>query len=513
MKPKRITANDISAGHPKNSHCSTDQYYANLATKFQNVLYKDEEIREFLDEIDPQFLRIISILLTLHAEDVITGAGIWRAFCLRHKELYGCFMPFGFDKEVAGDFDIESYNEHSFQLLTWIYVSDEDQDVIYNPNHRILRIIGLKAAIFFLEVLEDAPINDDLLEMLYGEETEKNLYRQRDMMMWIQQGCYLSRFNGTPGRIDLAMKSYDKVLADTPRLMDYTAIVNFVFTEKCGPLALLPKDWYSTMLKSYDERDLTAWGAKVGEIEYKQFGVYKIERYDDYFLYLKDTEGTAFAALRSSYGGDITESLSDCDEVAGAFIRYDGEWHVNGSTSWYNKNRESVFENVARQITQKKAQDEVTQAFYEDAVKKNGGRRLFYFRDMEEYAEWMRNEVGVRGVENMVAKFPKELRHAREFAVYINKSGADTGFVINSAPCFFDKNNPFYNEEIAIEETLEFLMCIDAIDGEFANYLIANGMLKDASFPGSDKEEAHSLAQDNLDFLCRNLRRGVYGQE
>lgn len=189
MKPKRITANDISAGHPKNSHCSTDQYYANLATKFQNVLYKDEEIREFLDEIDPQFLRIISILLTLHAEDVITGAGIWRAFCLRHKELYGRFMPFGFDKEVAGDFDI------------------------------------------------------------------------------------------------------------------------------------------------------------------------------------------------------------------------------------------------------------------------------------------------------------------------------------NSSSCFFDKNNPFYNEEIAIRETYEFLMCIDAIDGEFANYLIKNGMLKDACFPGDDKKEAHSLAQDNLDFLCRNLRRGVYGQE
>lgn len=71
----------------------------------------------------------------------------------------------------------------------------------------------------------------------------------------------------------------------------------------------------------------------------------------------------------------------------------------------------------------------------------------------------------------------------------------------------------FYNEEIAIEETLEFLTYIDAIDGEFANYLIANGMLKDASFPGSDKEEAHSLAQDNLDFLCRNLRRGGYTQE
>lgn len=125
----------------------------------------------------------------------------------------------------------------------------------------------------------------------------------------------------------------------------------------------------------------------------------------------------------------------------------------------------------------------------------------------------MRIDVGFRGVENMENKFPKELRHTREFAVYINTSGADTGFVLTSAPCFFDQNNPFYKEKTALSESLEFLSCIDAIDGEFANYLIANGMLKDACFPGIDKEKARHLAQDNLDFLCRNLRRGLYGQD
>lgn len=496
-----------------NRHCSTDLYYANLATKFQNVLYKDENIRDFLERIDPQFLRTISILLTLHAEDVISGVGLWRAFCLRHKELYGSYMPFGWEKKVTGGFEIDCFNEYSFQLLTWIYVSDEDQDGIYSPEHSILNVIGLNAAVFFLKVLDDAPINDDLLDMLYGEETENNLYRQRDILKWIQQDSYLSRSNGMSKRIEAAQKSYGNLFNSNADFLRYTAIVNFVFTEKCGPLALLPKDWYSTMLKNNDECDQTAWGEKVEKIEYKQFGIFKIERYDDDFLYLKDTKGNTFTVLRSSYGGNISESLADCNEVTGAFIRYDGEWHVNGSTSWYNKNKASVFDGVERKLTKKRVQDEVTQILYEDAVKKNGGRRLFYFRDMEEYAEWMHSDVGLRGVENMMDKFPDDLRYAKEFAVYINRSGADTGFVINSSSCFFDKNNPFYNEEIAIRETYEFLTYIDAIDGEFANYLITNGMLKDACFPGSNQEEARSLAQDNLDFLCRNLRRGVYGQE
>ena len=71
------------------------------------------------------------------------------------------------------------------------------------------------------------------------------------------------------------------------------------------------------------------------------------------------------------------------------------------------------------------------------------------------------------------------------------------------------KNNPMYNREKAKSHFL--ISDIEQVPGEFIRYAIANNLMPDFAL-NSNRGYAHGrqLAQDNLDFLARTLRRQDY---
>jgi len=511
MKAQRIVAADIREYHPEGLVCSTDIEYANLANRLMKTLSKSPYVKEFCDEIGPDFLRRLSILLTLHAEDVISNLGIWRSFCLRHNLLYGKYMPFGLEVSTRPDkkFSVDTYTENSFLLLAWQLANDESEDSVFGIVNPCLRMIGLETQLFFLPLLEDAPINDDLLDFIYGEETLSDIVEVRKVLSWLSRECYMMQCYQADCDFGLHFNSLETFFKDHPNMQEYAAKVTFPFFKKSGLLALLPKDWYCTMLATWEE-DRTKQALEVGEMEFQKFNVFRVESYDDKVLRVQSVEGQHFEVVRSSFLGDISQTLAECDTVLSAFVHYRGVWETVGGSSWYRKGGD-VFDKTVSQMAKHKEQSHATDSFYQAAVDKNKGRRIYFFKDVNEIEKWLTEDAGLRGADRMIKALPQELKQSDNLTMYVNKEGGNLGFAIDIAPYLCHKDNPFFDQQKAERHGYEVLINVDSMDGEFANYLVSEGLLQHISLPAEDKAIGKRLAQENLDFLCRNLRRGRYG--
>lgn len=84
--PTKIVALDIKERHPKLLDSKTDFIYARFGNQLLTILRRQLPDNTIEDNID--------IALTLYMEDIIAESGLWHGFVMRHKELYGKYLPF-----------------------------------------------------------------------------------------------------------------------------------------------------------------------------------------------------------------------------------------------------------------------------------------------------------------------------------------------------------------------------------------------------------------------------------
>ena len=90
MKNIKIFPKDWLQLHPYKQSTPVDSYYTGIANRIYDIMEKTELVNSFEGEETKQ----ICIRMAAYFEDVISGMGIWRAFILTHKELYGKYLPF-----------------------------------------------------------------------------------------------------------------------------------------------------------------------------------------------------------------------------------------------------------------------------------------------------------------------------------------------------------------------------------------------------------------------------------
>ena len=114
MKNIKIFPKDWLQLHPYKQSTPVDSYYTGIANRIYDIMEKTELVNSFEGEETKQ----ICIRMAAYFEDVISGMGLWRAFILTHKELYGKYLPFYTPDDHYYDDEV---NLEDVRFLLWHY--------------------------------------------------------------------------------------------------------------------------------------------------------------------------------------------------------------------------------------------------------------------------------------------------------------------------------------------------------------------------------------------------------
>ena len=493
--PLQITVQDIVMRHPMGMRCDTDFYYAKVGNRLLRQLSRYLAKQGLSEDV----MMKMALKTVLYFEDVICDSGIWRSFVEKHQALYGKMLPF---YSVKGEYYADEPHVRDIQLLLWDVMMEVHENEIINPEN-----LGLSAIAFdFYEVLDDefekAPINETLKDFFEHPVFIGDFIEMRNVLQWICSTCYL-----TAGRYKLrgfheTFKSIIKLLRfdSHDNRAIYAAMCQQPFKYKTGMLAMLPQEWLAGILECNGRN---AEAAELRAIEFRPYDLYKLDGFDDTFIRLSDTQGREVVVRKDSYGDMRDSTLMATDGCVASFVKYLGEWNTNGMDSWgrfgkaYEEQREK----------KRRYKSGVPQKNYEAMMKKSGGSPLFYLRDGKDARRFLMEDVGIP--ESLMR--PSELDDKEYMVAWVPSPDEDVFFAPDAALAIMDERNPYYKAVDDSETGMDLISAPDRLPGDMVRYLIAHNMLPDVALNHLNGAEAgRELAQKNLDFLARSIRRDQY---
>ena len=493
--PLQITARDIKNAHPMRLQSQTDLYYAKVGNRLLQRLLR----LPAREKMDGETVELIAKKVALYFEDVICDCGLWRSFVEKHRELYGRWLPF---HEVDKDYMADEPHIEDIALIVWNVLLEMWKDKIVNPESpRIMQI-----AEAFYEILDDefekAPINEDLKEYFERAAFLDDYIEVRNELQWLAARCYL-----TAGRHrdEIFEREHENVC----RLLHfdeeddrgwYASMCQVFFKYKVGPLALLPQEWLALLLEKNGRQ---GQAEDVRRIEYRPFDLYRLEDFDAHFIHLSDTKERKISLRIDDYGDMQRSTLMKTDGCVAAYIKYRGEWHVNGMDTWnkFGEQHEKLREQKRRYKTG------MAQKKFDALMQKSGGSPLFYFRNGMELRQFLMDDIGIP--QHLMK--PSEADDKEYIAFWVPSADEDFYIAPDAALYIKDPRNPYYNAAEARQHAVELITNDYFVEGDMVRYLISHDMLPDAAIVhGSGYELGHRQAQENLDFLARAIRRDQY---
>lgn len=493
--PLQITAQDITMRHPMGMLCNTDYYYAKVGNQLLRKLSENPAKQGLSDEA----MIKMALKITLYFEDIICDSGIWRSFVETHRALYGKTLPF---YSINGEYYADEPHIQDIRLLLWDVMMEEHEYEIINPENPGLTAIAYEFCELLDEEFEKAPINEKLKDFFEHPDFIDDFIEMRNVLQWICSTCYLTagryKFRG----LHETLESIAKLLyiASHDNRAVYAAMCQHPFKYKTGMLAMYPQEWLAGFLE-YNGRENEA--KELRAIEFRPYDLYKLDSFDETYIRLSDTLGKEVIVRKDSYGDLRDSTLMTTEGCIASFVKYLGEWNTNGMDSW------GRFGKIYEEQREKKRRYKsgVPPKNYEAMMKKSGGSPLFYLRDGKAARHFLIKEVGI----------PENLMHSSELddkeyiAAWMPSPDEDIFFAPDAALFIKDERNPFYKATSDAETSMELISAPDRLQNDMVRYLIANNMLPDAALNHLKGPEAgRKLAQDNLDFLARSIRRDQY---
>ena len=131
--------------------------------------------------------------------------------------------------------------------------------------------------------------------------------------------------------------------------------------------------------------------------------------------------------------------------------------------------------------------------------------KIFFFETTDAYQRFLEEELKMP--KGSKAPLPEKTKNIILYIPSIEEGKLCT--IMDCAEYIKHKNNPMYDKEKS--KSCFLISDIEQVPGEFIHYAIANNLMPDFA-PNSNQGYARGrqLAQDNLDFLARTLRRQDY---
>ncbi len=494
--PLRVTAEMIKQLHPMMVVFTSDFYYAGIANNILTRISKIPAMRS----LDQDLRLMISLNIAQYFEDIVGDLGIWASFTAKHQELYGKPLPF-YELDVD-DYYPDELHEEDIKYVVWDTLIIDNYDAIKNPENPAIASLASDIYDYLKKEWDRAPINDAFKDFLLKAPFQHDFYQMRNMLHYFFHQCYLTagryNYHYLEQSIDFVKDFFHDI--DDDQLF-YAAENQAVFKYRIGPLALHTYQWLAMLMRE-NNNDLLAERFEV--IEWRDIAPYKVRGQDKAFVYLLDYQGKRCALPLDSFVDDVELTIRFNKIFIGSIVKYDETWQVNGMSSW---NMITEFYKSYKNHKDREHRYSATK-FYNKVIKKYGGRRLFFFKDLDEYLQWGKKHL-------MLVNFKKEdlgdnLPHERSPAVYIAPEDSDLCIAMGAAQVIKHPDNPYYDPEKAKEDAI-MVFNPDAVPDVMARYLIDNRLIPDAALNSLQGEEhGRALVQDNLDFLARTLRRHDY---
>lgn len=495
LNSNNITAGDIKRRHPKYMTCDTDKQYAQLASDIYDLIHPE------LGFATDREIRNACISLALYFEDLHSGTRVFETFTHIYKKMYGSYLPFYASKDA----DSSGASLDAMRFMLWHSLCAEREQRILNPTNDGMTEIAKKLLGLWESKKSTIQPNEELADYIFAEETQEDADHVKLVLIWLSRYCCLGRWhtNTQPDEDPNLRTLFQSADKDT---LLYAGECFSLFDKPVWPLSLMPQHIYAEMIRlDMDDPDDELADA-IDHMEWKPFAIYQVVDTDGQRVRLKDFNGDTFSVSQSDFMGNVRQLARQNTHLAGAFICLSGVWRLNGPSLWSSptkKQQESYLEKRKQEYSIQ--HDYVGQ--YDSFIAKHGGERLYFFRDAEDYMQWMETELGLQRTKLPV---PDDYL-TQPLASFFEDNGA-------ICQCFDAKairhpGNPYYDKAFAGEHGMAFVSG-DACSPGMLFHLLKHDLLPDAMFNDfRGREHGRLLMQDNIEFVARCLGRNFESSE
>ena len=495
LNSNNITAGDIKRRHPRYMTCDTDKQYAQLASDIYDLIHPE------LGFATDREIRNACISLALYFEDLHSGTRVFETFTHIYKKMYGSYLPFYASKDA----DSSGASLDAMRFMLWHSLCAEREQRILNPTNDGMTEIAKKLLGLWESKKSTIQPNEELADYIFAEETQEDADHVKLVLIWLSRYCCLGRWhtNTQPDEDPNLRTLFQSADKDT---LLYAGECFSLFDKPVWPLSLMPQHIYAEMIRlDMDDPDDELADA-IDHMEWKPFAIYQVVDTDGQRVRLKDFNGDTFSVSQSDFMGNVRQLARQNTHLAGAFICLSGVWRLNGPSLWSSptkKQQESYLEKRKQEYSIQ--HDYVGQ--YDSFIAKHGGERLYFFRDAEDYMQWMETELGLQRTKLPV---PDDYL-TQPLASFFEDNGA-------ICQCFDAKairhpDNPYYDKAFAGEHGMAFVGG-DTCSPGMLLHLLRHDLLPDAMFNDiRGREHGRLLMQDNIEFVARCLCRNIESSE
>ncbi|NDV66842.1 DUF3843 family protein [Bacteroides sp. 224] len=486
MKKTKIYPIEWLKYHPYKVIGSVDTYY----TKVANVIYDTLLIHPQLDtnyNLSSDNLIRLSCCLAAWFEDVISQTGIWRSFTAECNKRDGKFLPFNVNGNNYFDDEI---NVEDVRFIIWYHLQQINAENLVNPEDDLIVAAAAEIYNYLDGEYEHAPENEKM-QQLFSNETKYDTFEEyKTLLDWFHYSCYLNTFNQEV----LAEKLDDDIFGfdidDEPDESEGLRVEQS-FLNKNNLLAIDSPVWLSLIFKE----DHPNYEAFV-KVKNRGYSYYLVIDEDNEFVYVIDQgskEKLRIAKSSFTYLPQLAPGFTVIDTFL-AF--YNNEWNLLGSYDFSILGDYSEDDLLTEDIIQRETAECIRK--YELFLKITNGKRIVYFETRADVMKFLEENLeeedrwGIYLSEDAIGPFYMAADPEIGFAVF-NKGIA----------CIKDVDNPFYDQEVADREAINFFVKPGFIPARITCYLQDQGMLPDACYnsEGLTEERGRIIVQENWKFL------------
>lgn len=493
-----IKKSDIIARHPINIECETDADYALIANRIYDIM--EEDLFTVFD--DQKRKNDVCIDIALYFEDLKSGTHQFEVFTKLYKQMFGLYLPF----HASESADSPTAELDAMAFILWHTLSAKHETIL-NPLNSDLRKSAGELLDFWHKEKDDMPANELLADYIYSEEAQNDPYNIRNILMWIESRTYLGSWFSNWKLNKESCKFISELKKATDREKQYALDCLASFANQSWPLSMPAKHIYAEMIRMEMDDPDDPMAQRIEEMEYQPFDMYHVTSIEKNGFYLKDYKEDKYFIKTPS---EKIKIIKGKGFYLGGIFSFKGEWYLNGAGQWFEANAKSSDKIYLESYKKKRDIYNCTHdngASYNMFLKGMSGKRLKFFKNINEYVKWGHDAMGI-SLEAI--KADTQFMDNRIMA-FLESNGQVT--LSNSTWFVKHPDNPDYDKERVIDESLK-LCDIDFIRPECVLYLIEHDLVPDCSFNDIKGEEhGRILFQENIEFVVRCIRRDIESTE
>lgn len=473
-----IRKEEWTTTHPNHIKCGSDDYYTTLANTISIALLPVN-----LPKDAPEGIMFeIAMSCTAYLEDLVSGLGVWNAFRNIYRRKYGKWLPF-YDCEHE-DYLLDNVNIEDVKFIVWqcFCRCGQPLDTVYSPFSPAVDEISSIVYNIIEERFEDAPECTRVRDFIRRVMKKGDYFEVRMLAEWLVVD---NKLISSPN-MEASIHEEAEHLANSQDSISEHIASYFVrsvkaWSEKIGPLGCSASVYLAEMGRESGYGNLAA---KLDNLKCISVALFRVKEVGKNVIVLEDAGGECYDVEKNSFGKGTR--FKEIKGYMTSIVKFGDLWQQNGMATGLTVD---PFEKENLQTTYH--ENEKSHEWLNQIVERNGGKRIYYCRDMKEVSS-------ILGVPHKGEEALDE-----DIDNFVLMLSEDEGMVVlqNYAQVFKDKGNPFYNKKEAKEDSLG-LIAKGLVPEDVARIIVEKGLLPEAEMSASQgKRFGKAIVQDNMLFL------------